>query len=90
MTIWAAVCLIMGCFFCTWKLRESNTEPNISFEKVDPFKLRSPFSVSKHYKSPDDLDKIIEKRSPKVSITKYYTLNFDININFFRYIHSKY
>ena len=58
---------ILDSFSSAWSfiiLRDR--EPNISSKKVHPFKLRSPFSVSKHYKSPDNLDKIIEKSSPEV------------------------
>ena len=43
------------------------SEPKISTTTVHPFKLRSPLSASKHYKSPKNLAKIIEKPSPEVS-----------------------
>ena len=69
-------------FSSAWDFVVREREPNIASKKVHPFKLRSPFSVSKHYKSPDSLDKIIEKPSPEVSIIhlsiNYYTLNFDL------------
>ena len=43
------------------------SEPKISTTTVHPFKLRSPLSASKRYKSPKNLAKIIEKPSPEVS-----------------------
>ena len=43
-------------------------EPQISTTTVHPFKLRSPLSASKHYKSPENLAKIIKKSPPEVSI----------------------
>ena len=67
----------MESFSSAWDFIVRDREPKISSKKVHPFKLRSPFSVSKHYKSPDNLDKIIEKPSPEVSISKHYTLNFN-------------
>ena len=42
-------------------------EPQISTTIVHPFKLRSPLSASKSYKSPENLAKIIDKPPPEVS-----------------------
>lgn len=43
------------------------SEPKISTTTVRPFKLRSPWSANKSYKSPKILAKIIEKSSPEVN-----------------------
>ena len=43
------------------------SEPKISTTTVRPFKLRSPWSASKSYKSPKSLANIIEKPSPEVN-----------------------
>ena len=71
---------IVESFSSAWDFVVRDREPNIASKKVHPFKLRSPFSVSKHDKSPDSLDKIIEKSSPEVSIhlnNNIITLNFN-------------
>ena len=55
-----------------WRYREffkfllTERAPKISSKEIHPFKLRSPFSVSKHYKSPENFIKIIEKPSLEV------------------------
>ena len=44
-----------------------DSEPQMSTTTVHPFKMRSPLSSSKRYKSPENLAKIIGKPAPEVS-----------------------
>ena len=58
---------LVGWYFSFFEYLFKEGEPQISTTIVRPFKLRSPLSVSKHYKSPENLVKIMEKPSPEVS-----------------------
>jgi hypothetical protein len=49
------------------------SEPQMTNTIVHPFKLRSPFSASKGYKSPKHLAKIIKKRLPEV---RHFNLDY--------------
>ena len=50
-----------------WFFVIKDREPKICTKKIHPFKIRSPFSASKSYKSPENLNKIIEKSPSEVS-----------------------
>ena len=71
--------LVLKLFSSSWGFIIRDREPKVSSKKVHPFKLRSPFSVSKHYKSPDNLEQIIEKPSPQVSKTIFCFYRFCSN-----------
>ena len=58
---------LVGWYFSFNEYILQESEPKISTTTVYPFKLRSPLSASKRYKSPTNLAKIIEKPSPEVS-----------------------
>ena len=58
---------LMDRYFLFFEYLFQESEPKLSTSTVHPFKLRSPLSASKRYKSPKNLAKIIEKPSPEVS-----------------------
>jgi hypothetical protein len=57
----------MELYFSFLEYLFQESEPKLSTITVHPFKLRSPLSTSKRYKSPENLAKILQKPSPEVS-----------------------